>query len=72
VIATMVALVYYIRIPFAMLDRDARVPIVRNRSGLALSSLAAGASALAVIILFVVPGPLLDAAETAGKSLLGG
>jgi NADH-quinone oxidoreductase subunit N len=72
VIATMVALVYYIRIPFAMLDRDARVPIVRNRSGLALSSLAAGASALAVIILFVVPGPLLDAAKTAGKSLLGG
>jgi len=72
VVATMVALVYYLRVPFAMLDREARVPIVRNRSGMVPASLAVAVSALAVLVLFFIPGPLLDVAKTAGQSLLGG
>jgi NADH-quinone oxidoreductase subunit N len=72
VIATMLGLVYYLRVPFAMLDRDARVPIVRSRAGTLSASLAVGVSAAAVLVLFLVPGPLLDVAKTAGKSLFGG
>ena len=72
VVATMVALVYYLRVPFAMLDREARVPIVRNRTGMVPASLAVAVSALAVLVLFFIPGPLLDVAKTAGQSLLGG
>jgi hypothetical protein len=48
------------------------VPIVRNRTGMAPASLAVAVSALAVLVLFFIPGPLLDVAKTAGQSLLGG
>jgi NADH-quinone oxidoreductase subunit N len=72
VIATMVALVYYLRVPFAMIDRDARVPIARTRAGFGAASLAATLSAAIVLFLLIVPGPLLDAAKTAGDSFFGG
>jgi NADH-quinone oxidoreductase subunit N len=72
VIATMVALVYYLRVPLAVIDREARLPIAEARPGFAPAGLTAVLSAVAVIILFVVPGPVLDLAKTAGTSLFGG
>jgi NADH-quinone oxidoreductase subunit N len=72
VIATMVALVYYLRIPLAVIDRDARKPVAEPRPGYGVASLTAGVSALAVLALFFVPGPLFDMARTASTSLFGG
>ena len=72
VIATMVALVYYLKIPLAVIDRDARKPVAEPRPGFGVASLTAGVSALAVLALFFVPGPIFDMARTAGTSLFGG
>ena len=72
VVATMVALVYYLRIPIAVVDREARKPVAEPRPGFGLASLTAGVSALAVLALFFVPGPIFDMARTAGTSLFGG
>ena len=72
VIATMVALVYYLRIPLAVIDRDARKPVAEPRPGFGVASLTAGVSALAVLALFFVPGPIFDMARTASTSLFGG
>jgi NADH-quinone oxidoreductase subunit N len=72
VIATMVALVYYLKIPLAVIDRDARRPVAEPRPGFGVASLTAGVSALAVLALFFVPGPIFDMARTAGTSLFGG
>ena len=72
VIATMVALVYYLRIPLAVIDRDARRPVAEPRPGYGVASLTAGVSALAVLALFLVPGPIFDMARTASTSLFGG
>jgi NADH-quinone oxidoreductase subunit N len=70
VVATMVALVYYLRIPFALFDRDVVVPEPRTGSGFPLTTLTTGLAATAVLVLGVVPGPLIDLARSAGASLL--
>jgi NADH-quinone oxidoreductase subunit N len=72
VIATMVALVYYLKIPIAVIDREARRPVAERRPGFGVASLTAGLSALAVLALFFFPGPIFDMARTAGTSLFGG
>jgi len=70
VVATMVALVYYLRIPLALYDRgeSAREPAPappRFDLAAAVTVLAA----LAVMVAGVAPAPLLDLARTAGSSL---
>jgi NADH-quinone oxidoreductase subunit N len=68
VIATMVALAYYLRIPLALYDRE-RVPEIRRTTGFALASAAAVVCGVAVLALGIVPGPVLDLARDAGASL---
>jgi NADH-quinone oxidoreductase subunit N len=71
VAATLVALTYYLRVPFALFDRDAAVPEARPSPGIELTGLATAFSAVAVIALGVVPAPLIDLARTASGSLFG-
>jgi NADH-quinone oxidoreductase subunit N len=69
VIATMVGLVYYLRVPFALYDRDVEVPAVSAGPGFGLTAGAASAAALAALVLGIVPTPLIDLARTASSSL---
>jgi NADH-quinone oxidoreductase subunit N len=70
VVATMVALVYYLKIPLALYDRvegDERVA-----APVRLDMAAAGVTVLAAVLVLVAgvaPSPLLDLARTAGSSL---
>jgi NADH-quinone oxidoreductase subunit N len=68
-IATMVALVYYLRIPFAVIDREARVPVARLRPGFAAAGLVAVVAMVAVVGFFVLPNGLTQFAKDAGASL---
>ena len=72
VLATAVALAYYLKIPFAMFDRDVPVPDAPHRPAFALTSATVLATAAAVLVVGLVPGPLFDLATTASKSLMGG
>jgi NADH-quinone oxidoreductase subunit N len=69
VIATMVGLVYYLKIPFALYDRDAEAPVLTTRPGFGLTATAASLAALAALVLGIVPTPLIDLARTASSSL---
>jgi NADH-quinone oxidoreductase subunit N len=69
VIATMVGLVYYLRVPFALYDREASVPQATAGPGYSLAAGAATAAALAALVLGIVPTPLIDLARTASSSL---
>jgi NADH-quinone oxidoreductase subunit N len=71
VAATLVGLGYYLKIPFALFDRDAELPAAVPSPGLRLASFATGISAAAVLFLGVVPTPLIDLARTASGSLFG-
>jgi NADH:ubiquinone oxidoreductase subunit 2 (subunit N) len=68
----MVALVYYLRIPAAMYDRETPAPTAVSSIGEALSSTAALVGAGFVLAFGIVPGPIFDLARTATTSLLGG
>ena len=70
VIATMVGLVYYLRVPFALYDRDAAVPQATRGPGFGLAAGAAMAAALAALVLGIVPTPLIDLARTASELAL--
>ena len=72
IVATMVALVYYLRIPAAMYDREAPAPTAVSSVGEMLSSTAALVGAGFVLAFGIVPGPIFDLARTATTSLLGG
>ena len=69
VIATMVGLVYYLRVPFALFDRDVAVPKPVAGAGHNIAAGAATAAALAVLVLGIIPSPLIDLARTASGSL---
>jgi NADH-quinone oxidoreductase subunit N len=71
VLATMVGLAYYLKIPLAMFDRDAAVPAELAVPGLWAVTLTVGLSAAAVIVLGVAPSPLIHLARTASGSLFG-
>ena len=70
-IATAVGLVYYLRVPFALFDRDAAVPAARASAGFELSAGVSLAAALVVVGLGIIPSPLIDLARTASASLFG-
>jgi len=70
-IATAVGLVYYLRVPFALFDRDAAVPATRPSAGFELSAGVSLAAALVVVGLGIIPSPLIDLARTASASLFG-
>jgi NADH-quinone oxidoreductase subunit N len=72
VVATMVALVYYLRIPLALFEREVAVPESPRRPGFGLASASTAIAAVAVLGLGIVPVPLLDLANRAGSSLFGG
>ncbi len=72
VAATVVALAYYLKIPFAMFDRDAAPVDAPHRPALAITSATVVATAVAVLVAGIVPGPLFDLAQTASRSLIGG
>ncbi len=72
VLATVVALAYYLKIPFAMFDRDAALPDAPRRPAFAITSATVLAAAVAVLAAGIVPGPLFDLAQTASRSLIGG
>jgi NADH-quinone oxidoreductase subunit N len=69
VVATMVGLVYYLRVPFALYDREAPVPKATPGPGFGLAASAALAASLAALVLGIVPTPLIDLARTASSSL---
>jgi len=69
VIATMVGLVYYLRIPFALYDRDVEAPAISSHPGFGLTASVAGLAALAALVLGFIPTPLIDLARTASASL---
>ena len=69
VIATMVGLVYYLRVPFALYDRDADAPAVSAGPGFGLTVGAASFAALAALVLGIIPTPIIDLARTASSSL---
>jgi NADH-quinone oxidoreductase subunit N len=71
VLATLVGLGYYLKIPFALYDRDVPVPAPAGSAGLPLTGFAVTLSAAAVIFLGVVPAPLIHLAHTASASLFG-
>jgi len=71
VIATVVALAYYLKIPLAMFDREVVVPDAPRRPELAATSGTVVAAAIAVLVLGIFPGPLFDLATTASRSLMG-
>jgi NADH-quinone oxidoreductase subunit N len=70
-LATAVGLVYYLRVPFALFDRDAAVPAARPSAGFELSAGVSLAAALVVVGLGITPSPLIDLARTASASLFG-
>ena len=70
-LATAVGLVYYLRVPFALFDRDAAVPAARASAGFELSAGVSLAAALVVVGLGIIPSPLIDLARTASASLFG-
>jgi NADH-quinone oxidoreductase subunit N len=72
VVATVVALAYYLKIPFAMFDRDAAPADAPHRPAFAITSATVLATAIAVVVAGIVPGPLFDLAQTASRSLIGG
>jgi NADH-quinone oxidoreductase subunit N len=71
VLATVVALGYYLKIPLAMFDRDVPVPEVPRHPELAATSGTVVAAAIGVMVLGIIPGPLFDLATTASRSLIG-
>ena len=71
VAATLVGLGYYLKIPFALVDRDVPIPESPYRPAFALTSATVLATAVAVMVLGIIPGPLLDLAQTASASLIG-
>jgi NADH-quinone oxidoreductase subunit N len=72
VAATVVALGYYLKIPFALFDREVTVPEAPSRPAFAATSATVLATGIAVLVLGIVPGPLFDLAQTASRSLIGG
>jgi NADH-quinone oxidoreductase subunit N len=70
-IATVVGLVYYLRVPFALFDRDAAVPASLPSAGFELNAGVSLATALVVLGLGIIPSPLIDLARTASSSLFG-
>jgi NADH-quinone oxidoreductase subunit N len=70
VAATVVALAYYLKLPFAMFDRDAEVADAPRRPPLPATSATVVVTAVAVLVLGIVPGPLFDLAQTASSSLI--
>ena len=71
VAATLVGLGYYLKVPFALVDRDVAVPESPYRPAFAVTSATVLATAVAVMVLGIIPGPLLDLAQTASASLIG-
>jgi NADH-quinone oxidoreductase subunit N len=69
VVATMVGLVYYLRVPFALYDRDATLPQATPGPAFGLTASAATLATLAALVLGIVPTPLIDLARTASNSL---
>jgi NADH-quinone oxidoreductase subunit N len=69
VVATMVGLVYYLKVPFALYDRDAALPQATPGPAFGLTASAAALAALAALVLGIVPTPLIDLARTASSSL---
>jgi NADH:ubiquinone oxidoreductase subunit 2 (subunit N) len=65
----MVGLVYYLRIPFALYDRDVEAPAISSHPGFGLTASVAGLAALAALVLGFIPTPLIDLARTASASL---
>jgi NADH-quinone oxidoreductase subunit N len=70
-IATVVGLVYYLRVPFALFDRDAAVPAAARPANFPLDAGVAIATALVVLGFGIIPSPLIDLARTASSSLFG-
>ena len=71
VAATLVGLGYYLKVPFALIDRDVAVPEGAASAGLALTGPVVAVSAAAVLALGVVPAPVIDLVRTASGSLFG-
>jgi NADH-quinone oxidoreductase subunit N len=71
VLATLVALGYYLKVPFALFDRDAAEPDVPAARGVPVTGLVTAVSAAAVLFLGVFPQPVIDLAQTASSSLFG-
>ncbi len=72
VVATMVALLYYLKIPLALYERGATAAEpVTETTGFRLLATAATIGAVAVLVLGIVPSPLIDLARTASQSLFG-
>jgi len=69
VIATMVGLVYYLRVPFALYDGDAEAPAVSAGPGFTLIAGAAGIASVLALVLGIIPTPIIDLARTASNSL---
>jgi len=70
-IATVVGLVYYLRVPFALFDRDAAVPAAGRPANFPLDAGVSVAAALVVLGFGIIPSPLIDLARTASSSLFG-
>jgi NADH-quinone oxidoreductase subunit N len=70
-IATAVGLVYYLRVPFALFDRDAAVPAAISTPNFPLNAAVSLATALVVLGFGIIPSPLIDLARTASASLFG-
>ena len=70
-IATAVGLVYYLRVPFALFDRDAAVPAVARPANFPLDAAVSVVAALVVLGFGIIPSPLIDLARTASSSLFG-
>jgi NADH-quinone oxidoreductase subunit N len=71
VAATMVALLYYLRVPLALYDRDATVapsPVALS-TGYRLLAFGAAVGAVAALVLGIAPDPLIHLAKTASTSL---
>jgi NADH:ubiquinone oxidoreductase subunit 2 (subunit N) len=61
--------VYYLRVPFALYDRDATLPQATPGPAFAVTASAATLASVAALILGIVPSPLIDLARTASSSL---
>jgi NADH-quinone oxidoreductase subunit N len=70
-IATVVGLVYYLRVPFALFDRDAAVPAAVRPVNFPLDAAVSVAAAVVVLGFGIIPSPLIDLARTASSSLFG-
>jgi len=71
VLATVVGLVYYLRVPFALFDRDAAVPAAVASPGYGLNAGVTMAMAIVVLAVGIIPSPVIDLARTASGSLFG-